>query len=53
MRAAKLLESRGDKDGAIERYKLALDANPTDKTASAARCVRPTRRAATSRRPSP
>jgi tetratricopeptide (TPR) repeat protein len=29
-RAAKLLESRGDRDGAIERYKLALDANPSD-----------------------
>jgi tetratricopeptide (TPR) repeat protein len=29
-RAARLLEGRGDKDGAIERYKLALDANPKD-----------------------
>jgi len=36
IRAAKLLESRGDKDGAIERYKHALDANPNDKGASAA-----------------
>jgi tetratricopeptide (TPR) repeat protein/tRNA A-37 threonylcarbamoyl transferase component Bud32 len=36
MRAARLLESRGDKDGAIERYKMALDANPKDPTASAA-----------------
>src|ERR1700749_685296 len=35
MRAAKLLESRGDKDGAISRYKLALEANPKDKTAAA------------------
>lgn len=36
MRAARLLETRGDKDGAIERYKLALDANPKDPAASAA-----------------
>lgn len=36
MRAARLLESRGDKDGAIERYKLALDANPRDSASSAA-----------------
>jgi tetratricopeptide (TPR) repeat protein len=36
VRAAKLLEGRGDKDGAIERYKLALDANPNDKGAAAA-----------------
>lgn len=36
MRAARLLETRGDKDGAIERYKLALDANPKDANASAA-----------------
>jgi len=36
MRAAKLLETRGDKDGAISRYKLALEANPKDPTASAA-----------------
>ncbi|MFO0659626.1 MAG: tetratricopeptide repeat protein [Polyangiaceae bacterium] len=33
MRAAKLLESRGDRDGAIERYKLALDAHPQSKEA--------------------
>jgi tetratricopeptide (TPR) repeat protein len=30
VRAAKLLEARGDRDGAIERYKQALDANPAD-----------------------
>ena len=30
LRAAKLLEGRGDRDGAIERYKLALDAKPGD-----------------------
>ncbi|AKV02502.1 hypothetical protein AKJ09_09165 [Labilithrix luteola] len=36
MRAARLLETRGDKDSAIERYKLALDANPKDSAASAA-----------------
>ena len=36
MRAAKLLESRGDRDGAISRYKLALEANPKDQAASAA-----------------
>lgn len=35
VRAARLLEGRGDKDGAIERYKLALDANPKDKGAAA------------------
>jgi tetratricopeptide (TPR) repeat protein/tRNA A-37 threonylcarbamoyl transferase component Bud32 len=35
LRAAKLLEQRGDRDGAIERYKLALDANPKDASASA------------------
>lgn len=29
-RAAKLLDARGDRDGAIERYKRALDANPKD-----------------------
>ncbi len=34
VRAARLLEGRGDRDGAIERYKLALDANPKDPTAS-------------------
>ncbi|HEY2509746.1 MAG TPA: protein kinase [Polyangiaceae bacterium] len=36
LRAARLLEARGDKDGAIERYKLALDANPRDAAASQA-----------------
>jgi serine/threonine protein kinase/lipopolysaccharide biosynthesis regulator YciM len=34
MRAARLLEARGDRDGAIERYKQALDAN-TKETAAA------------------
>jgi tetratricopeptide (TPR) repeat protein len=38
VRAARLLESRGDRDRAIERYKAALDANPRDLgTASALR----------------
>src|SRR5690606_22580177 len=36
MRAARLLESRGDKDGAIERYRRALEANPRDSAAIAA-----------------
>jgi tetratricopeptide (TPR) repeat protein len=36
VRAAKLLESRGDRDAAIERYKRALDANPKDHMAAAA-----------------
>ena len=36
MRAGRLLETRGDKDGAIERYKIALDANPKDTSASTA-----------------
>ncbi|HEY8943332.1 MAG TPA: tetratricopeptide repeat protein, partial [Polyangiaceae bacterium] len=35
IRAAKLLEARGDRDGAIERYKRALDANPKDAVAAA------------------
>jgi tetratricopeptide (TPR) repeat protein len=35
LRAAKLLEARGDRDGAIERYKRALDARPTDAAATA------------------
>ncbi len=35
IRAAKLLESRGDRDRAIDRYKLALDANPKDTGAAA------------------
>jgi tetratricopeptide (TPR) repeat protein len=30
VRAANLLKARGDRDGAIERYKQALDANPRD-----------------------
>ena len=36
MRAARLLEGRGDRDGAIERYKLAIEANPKDASAAAA-----------------
>jgi tetratricopeptide (TPR) repeat protein len=36
LRAARLLEARGDRDGAIERYKLAKDANPRDATAASA-----------------
>lgn len=36
MRAGRLLEARGDKDGAIERFKLALDANPKDVNAAVA-----------------
>jgi tetratricopeptide (TPR) repeat protein len=36
LRAAKVLEARGDRDGAIERYKRALDANPKDTTSAAA-----------------
>jgi tetratricopeptide (TPR) repeat protein len=36
IRAAKVLEARGDRDGAIERYKRALDANPKDAASSAA-----------------
>ncbi|MET0792877.1 MAG: tetratricopeptide repeat protein, partial [Polyangiaceae bacterium] len=36
IRAAKVLEARGDRDGAIERYKRALDANPKDTTSAAA-----------------
>ncbi len=36
MRAGRLLEQRGDMDGAIERYRLALDASPRDAAASAA-----------------
>ncbi len=34
VRAAKMLESRGDLDGAVSRYKMALDANPKESTAS-------------------
>lgn len=36
VRAAKLLESQGDRDGAIQRYKKALDATPKDASISAA-----------------
>jgi tetratricopeptide (TPR) repeat protein len=36
IRAARLLDARGDKDGAIERYKMALESNPKDAAASAA-----------------
>ena len=36
VRAAELLKARGEPDAAIERYKLAVDANPDDKSASAA-----------------
>jgi tetratricopeptide (TPR) repeat protein len=36
VRAAKLLEGRGDRDGAIERYKAALDADPKNVAATAA-----------------
>jgi tetratricopeptide (TPR) repeat protein len=34
LRAAQVLEARGDMDAAIERYKLALDANPKDRAAA-------------------
>jgi tetratricopeptide (TPR) repeat protein len=34
IRAAQVLEAQGDQDGAIERYKLAVDANPKDRSAS-------------------
>jgi tetratricopeptide (TPR) repeat protein len=36
IRAARVLEASGDKDGAIERYKLALEAHPRDSVASTA-----------------
>ncbi|WP_437786482.1 protein kinase domain-containing protein [Sorangium sp. So ce1097] len=36
IRAAKLLEEKGDRDGAIERYKMALDAQPHNAGASSA-----------------
>ncbi|MGA3123763.1 MAG: tetratricopeptide repeat protein [Polyangiaceae bacterium] len=36
MRAARLLEAHGDRDGAIERYKLAIEAVPTDASAATA-----------------
>ncbi|MCC6524264.1 MAG: tetratricopeptide repeat protein [Polyangiaceae bacterium] len=34
LRAAKILEDHGDRDGAIERYRRALDAQPSNQTAS-------------------
>jgi tetratricopeptide (TPR) repeat protein len=34
IRAAQILEARGDQDGAIERYKLAVEANPRDRSAA-------------------
>jgi tetratricopeptide (TPR) repeat protein len=34
VRAAKMLEEKGDKDGAIERYKAALDAAPSNTAAT-------------------
>ena len=34
IRAAQILEARGDQDGAIERYKLAVEANPKDRSAA-------------------
>ncbi|MBI5531477.1 MAG: tetratricopeptide repeat protein [Deltaproteobacteria bacterium] len=36
LRAAKMLETRGDRDGAIERYRTALDVNPRESAASSA-----------------
>ena len=36
MRAARLLKGRGDLDGAIDRYKLASEADPSDVAAAAA-----------------
>jgi tetratricopeptide (TPR) repeat protein len=36
LRAAKILEDKGDRDGAIERYKAALDAQPGHPVASTA-----------------
>jgi tetratricopeptide (TPR) repeat protein/tRNA A-37 threonylcarbamoyl transferase component Bud32 len=36
VRAARLLESRGDRDGAIDRYKRAIEHNPSDVTTSTA-----------------
>jgi tetratricopeptide (TPR) repeat protein len=36
IRAGKILEDHGDRDGAIQRYKLALDASPAEKAASVA-----------------
>ncbi|XYI03446.1 protein kinase domain-containing protein [Sorangium sp. So ce1128] len=36
IRAAKMLEEKGDRDGAIERYKMALDAQPHNAGATSA-----------------
>ncbi|MGO9833902.1 MAG: protein kinase domain-containing protein [Polyangiaceae bacterium] len=36
IRAARLLEAHGDRDGAVERYKLAVEANPGAPAAAAA-----------------
>ncbi len=36
VRAAKMLEEKGDKEGAIERYKAALDASPSNASATLA-----------------
>ena len=36
IRAARILEDKGDRDGAIERYKAALDANPDSAVATSA-----------------
>jgi tetratricopeptide (TPR) repeat protein len=36
VRAARLLDERGDRDGAIDHYRMALDANPRDKGAAMA-----------------
>jgi tetratricopeptide (TPR) repeat protein/tRNA A-37 threonylcarbamoyl transferase component Bud32 len=36
IRAARLLEAHGDRDGAVERYKLAVEANPSDAASAAA-----------------
>src|SRR4029079_18147523 len=36
IRAAQMLEEKGDRDGAIERYKKALDAQPKNVVASTA-----------------
>jgi tetratricopeptide (TPR) repeat protein len=36
IRAARLLEAHGDRDGAVERYKLAVEANPADSAGATA-----------------
>jgi tetratricopeptide (TPR) repeat protein len=33
LRAAQILEAQGDQDGAIERYKMAVESNPRDRSA--------------------